>query len=103
MVHEIEIRREVAHRLDATFKVLSAKIGKHGSATHHLANVLGAMSNGSAMNLYPRLGNALQGKNWANLVSGKLTDFAKRSQAAMSIPAIDIPVNPCGPSNRNRP
>src|SRR5260370_20220724 len=44
MVHEIEIRREVAHRLDATFKVLSAKIGKHGSATHHLANVLGAMS-----------------------------------------------------------
>ena len=43
-MHEIEIRREVAHRLDATFKVLSAKIGKHGSATHHLANVLGAMS-----------------------------------------------------------
>jgi hypothetical protein len=37
-VHEIGIRREVAHRLDATFKVLSAKIGKHGSATHHLAN-----------------------------------------------------------------
>ncbi len=44
MVHEIEIRREVAHRLDAAFKVLSAKIGKHGSATHHLANVLGAMA-----------------------------------------------------------
>ena len=43
-VHEIGIRREVGHRLDATFKVLSAKIGKYGSATHHLANVLGDMS-----------------------------------------------------------
>ena len=43
-MHEIEIRREVAHRLDATLRALSAKIGKHGSATHHLANVLSAMS-----------------------------------------------------------
>ena len=43
-MHEIQIRREVAHRLDATLRVLSAKIGKHGSATHHFANVIGAMS-----------------------------------------------------------
>jgi len=34
----------VSESLDATVRVLSAKIGKHGSATHHLANVLRAMS-----------------------------------------------------------
>ena len=44
MEYDIQIRREVASRLDATLRILSAKIGKHGSATHHLANVLGAMS-----------------------------------------------------------
>jgi hypothetical protein len=79
MVHEIEIRREVAHRLDATFKVLSAKIGKHGSATH-LANVLGAMSlalTGSphwpeVVEYAGKLAAALRNENlneWRNLVS----------------------------------
>ena len=81
MVHEIEIRREVAHRLDATFKVLSAKIGKHGSATHHLANVLGAMSLAftGSLSHWPevveyagKLAAALRDENlneWRNLVS----------------------------------
>ena len=37
-----------------------------------------------------------------NLVSDNPADFARTSQAAMSIAAIAIPVNPCGPSNRKR-
>ena len=82
MVHEIEIRREVAHRLDATVRVLSAKIGKHGSATHHLANVLGAMSlrfqsdlyliGLRSLNIAGKLAAALRDEDlneWRNLVS----------------------------------
>jgi hypothetical protein len=44
MGHEIQIRLEIARRLDAAAKGLSAKIGRHGSATHQLANAIGSMS-----------------------------------------------------------
>jgi len=44
MSQETETRREIAHRLEAVVRVLNAKIGKYGSATHHLSNVIGAMS-----------------------------------------------------------
>jgi hypothetical protein len=36
-------------------------------------------------------------------VSDNPADFAKTSQAAMSIVAMAIPVNPWGPSKRKRP
>ena len=36
-------------------------------------------------------------------VSDNPADFAKTSQAAISIAAMAIPVNPCGPINRKRP
>ena len=81
MVHKIEIRREVARRLDATLGALSAKIGKHGCATHHLVNVLNAMSlafNGS-LSHWPevvecagKLAAALRDEDlneWRNVVS----------------------------------
>jgi hypothetical protein len=44
MSQETETRREIANRLEAVVRVLSAKIGKYGSSTHHFANVVGAMS-----------------------------------------------------------
>ena len=44
MSQETETRREIANRLEAVVKVLNPKIGKYGSATHHLSNVAGAMS-----------------------------------------------------------
>jgi hypothetical protein len=44
MSQEAETRREIANRLEAVVRVLNAKIGKYGSATHHLSNVIRAMS-----------------------------------------------------------
>ena len=44
MSQETETRREIANRLEAVVRVLNAKIGKYGSATHHLSNITGAMS-----------------------------------------------------------
>jgi hypothetical protein len=44
MSQESETRREIANRLEAAVRVLNPKIGKYGSATHHLSNVIGAMS-----------------------------------------------------------
>jgi len=44
MPQETETRREIANRLEAVVRVLNAKIGKYGSATHHLSSLTGAMS-----------------------------------------------------------
>ena len=44
MSQETETRSEIANRLEAAVRVLNAKIGKYGSATHHLSNLVGAMS-----------------------------------------------------------